>query len=70
MGVLFTNMVVVAYMAYDTLRRHAGSAPNKKGPLQKLPGWIQESLVVSSSFGDAFSRLHRFVRGMSAQTDS
>ena len=45
--------------------RHGGGAPT-----QKLPGWIQESLVVSSSFGDAFSRLHRFVRGMTAQQGS
>ena len=34
------------------------------GPLGKLPGWIQQSLDVSPSFGDAFARLHRFTRAM------
>lgn len=35
-----------------------------EGPLGKLPGWIQQSLDVSPSFGDAFARLHRFTRAM------
>ena len=34
------------------------------GPLGKLPGWIQQSLAVSPSFGDAFARLHRFTHAM------
>jgi hypothetical protein len=42
---------------------HAGRA----SPLAKLPGWIQESLIVAGSFGDAFGRIHRFVRNMKAQ---
>ena len=42
------------------------SAPSRvwDGPLGKLPGWIQQSLDVSPSFGDAFARLHRFTRAM------
>ena len=43
-----------------------GSATRRvwDGPLGKLPGWIQQSLDVSPSFGDAFARLHRFARAM------
>ena len=36
------------------------------GPLRKLPEWIQESLTVCKSFGDAYGRLHRFHRQMLA----
>ena len=36
------------------------------GPLAKLPGWIQQSLQVSPSFGDAFGRLARFSKAMAA----
>ena len=44
------------------------------GPLRKLPEWIQGSLTVCKSFGDAYGRLHRFHRQMlsaaqSAQND-
>ena len=34
------------------------------GPLKKLPGWIQQSLVATGSFGEAFGRLHKFARNM------
>ena len=34
------------------------------GPLKKLPAWIQDSLVVAGSFGEAFGRLSRFARTM------
>ena len=34
------------------------------GPLRKLPEWIQGSLTVCKSFGDAYGRLHRFHRQM------
>ena len=30
------------------------------GPVKKLPGWMQPSLTFSKSFGEAYSRLHRF----------
>lgn len=30
------------------------------GPVTKLPGWMQPCLTFSKSFGDAYSRLHRF----------
>ncbi|BDA42655.1 ATP-dependent DNA helicase DDX11 [Coccomyxa sp. Obi] len=40
------------------------TAGGAHAPLHKLPGWIQESLVVASGFGDAYSRLSRFVRSM------
>ena len=36
------------------------------GPLRKLPEWIQGSLTVCKSFGDAYGRLHRFHRQMLA----
>jgi hypothetical protein len=36
------------------------------GPLAKLPGWIQQSLQVSPSFGEAFGRLARFSKVMAA----
>ncbi|PRW20458.1 putative ATP-dependent RNA helicase DDX11 [Chlorella sorokiniana] len=36
------------------------------GPLAKLPGWIQQSLQVPRSFGDAFGKLARFSRCMAA----
>ena len=45
----------------------AGSPPGGPSPLAKLPGWIQESLVVASGFGDAFGRIHRFARSMREQ---
>ena len=32
------------------------------GPLRKLPTWIQGSLTVCRSFGDAYGRMHRFHR--------
>lgn len=41
---------------------HAGA-----GPRQKLPAWIQKSLLVSSGFGDAYSRLMAFGRRMQTQ---
>lgn len=34
------------------------------GPLRKLPEWIQDSLTVCKTFGDAYGRLHRFHRQM------
>ena len=34
------------------------------GPLRKLPEWIQGSLIVCKTFGDAYGRLHRFHRQM------
>lgn len=34
------------------------------GPLRKLPEWIQGSLIVCKSFGDAYGHLHRFHRQM------
>ena len=36
------------------------------GPLAKLPGWIQQSLHVSTGFGDAFGRLVRFCKQRAA----
>jgi hypothetical protein len=32
------------------------------GPVKKLPGWIQESLVTANSFGEAYKNLHQFFR--------
>lgn len=40
--------------------------PQFTGVLSKLPGWIQQSLVVSPKFGDAYGRLVRFYKGMAA----
>ena len=34
------------------------------GPLRKLPQWIQGSLTVCTSFGNAYGQLHRFHRQM------
>lgn len=36
-----------------------------KTPRQKLPGWMQRSLVVANGFGDGFSRLAKFCRAQS-----
>lgn len=41
-----------------------GSFDGLSGPLRKLPEWIQGSLTVCKSFGDAYGRLHRFYRQM------
>lgn len=41
-----------------------GSFDGLSGPLRKLPAWIQGSLTVCKSFGDAYRRLHRFHRQM------
>ncbi|DBA85066.1 TPA: hypothetical protein ACH3X2_005791 [Trebouxia sp. C0005] len=47
---------------------NAGVAPGGSqtpvGPLRKLPEWIQGSLIVCNTFGDAYGRLHRFHRQM------
>lgn len=43
-----------------------GSSDVVNGPLRKLPRWIQGSLTVCKSFGDAYGRLHRFHRQMLA----
>lgn len=34
------------------------------GPLRKLPEWIQGSLTVCNSFGEAYGQLHQFHRQM------
>ena len=51
---------------------NAGVAPNNGqkpvGPLRKLPTWIQGSLTVCRSFGDAYGRMHRFHRQMLASS--
>jgi len=51
---------------------NAGVAPGGShlpvGPLRKLPEWIQGSLTVCNTFGDAYGRLHRFHRQMLAAT--
>ena len=51
---------------------NAGVAPGGShlpvGPLRKLPEWIQCSLTVCNTFGDAYGRLHRFHRQMLAAT--
>lgn len=41
-----------------------GISGGLSGPLKKLPEWIQGSLTVCKSFGDAYGRLHRFHRHM------
>ena len=41
-----------------------GSPKTLTGPLRKLPDWVQGSLTVCKSFGDAYGRLHRFHRQM------
>ena len=38
--------------------RWVRDGPN--GPVKKLPGWMQPSLTFTKSFGEAYSRLHRF----------
>ena len=49
---------------------NAGVAPDTGqmpvAPLRKLPTWIQGSLTVCRSFGDAYERMHRFHRHMLA----
>jgi len=48
-------------------RYAAGSAGEKfSGPVAKLPGWIQQSLIPTKGFGDAYGRLVRFYKGMRA----
>lgn len=50
-------------------RRYATAVDARSGftgPLAKLPGWIQQSLQVTRSFGEAFGKLARFSRGMVA----
>lgn len=42
----------------------AGNSCRPIGPLRKLPAWIQDSLVVCTTFGDGYGRLHRFHRQM------
>ena len=42
------------------------TSADARGPLAKLPGWIQQSLQVPRGFGDAQGRLARFARGMAA----
>ena len=42
--------------------RWASTAAAGKGLRGKLPGWIQNSLAVSESFGDSYARLTRFCR--------
>ena len=41
-----------------------GGSQTPVGPLKKLPEWIQGSLTVCNTFGDAYGRLHRFHRHM------
>lgn len=41
-----------------------GNGCKPRGPLRKLPLWIQESLCTCRTFGDAYGRLHRFHRQM------
>ena len=36
------------------------------GPLEQLPAWIQQSLEVAPSFGEAFGRLARFCKATAA----
>eukprot|EP00887_Chlorella_sp_A99_P000340 scaffold13.g340.t1 len=43
-----------------------GAGGQLAGPLAKLPGWIQQSLHVSGGFADAFGRLVRFCKQLSA----
>lgn len=43
-----------------------GSGRAWECPLAKLPGWIQQSVAVTPTFGDAYARLHGFARAMSS----
>ena len=59
-------LVDVRY-AQEQTTRAAGVAHGKaqfRGVLAKLPGWIQQSLVVCPTFGDAYGRLVKFYKGM------
>ena len=49
--------------------RYAAGVDGRGGftpPLSQLPPWIQQSLVVSRSYGDAHARLARFFQSMAA----
>jgi len=43
------------------------TATGGSNPRQKLPAWIQDSLQVTTGFGDAYSKLTRFCKLMSQQ---
>lgn len=47
-----------------------GSSDLLNGPLRKLPEWIQGSLTVCKSFGEAYGCLHRFHRQMLAASQN
>ncbi|CAK0764311.1 hypothetical protein CVIRNUC_003145 [Coccomyxa viridis] len=52
-----------AVVLVDQRWTSAGAA-GSSGTLKKLPTWIQDSLMVVGSFGEAFGRLSRFARTM------
>ena len=52
-----------------TTRSYAAAVDGRgrpTGPLVKLPGWIQQSLWVARTYGEAHAALARFSKAMAA----